>query len=267
MRLFVGISLILLSILFEACNSTPAPTAPQSQQIPAVPLSVVGYGESLDSTYFKVWSDSSSEGFFADTIINGTQYSIILDNAGNETLYGPDGYAGFGQYGGSIVLFDSSLPSLPDTMIGGTAYSRQTTFSYQGGSYVLVDLETLVDTTTISVPFGTFTDCRVLQSLEAINGVLQSATVYWLAKGPSDIARQYNSGYGAYNVLMAYGMVNGQSWGVNPGLIGRKEGASAATNNQAADIRSLAPKILQSIIRFRSVSPASRHSQSASSSR
>ncbi len=209
-------SLIVLSVLLEACNAGPAPTAPAGLSIPksrAVPMSVAGYGESLDSTYFKMWSDSSWDEFYMDTTLNGIPYSIILTSAGNENLYGPNGYSGFGQYGGSIILFDSALASLPDTMVGGTPYTTQTTFSYQGGTYVLVDQETLVDSVTVSVPIGTFTNCRILESVGAINGVLQYATYFWLAKGPSDIIEEYNTVYGPYSIQMAYGEVNGQTLG------------------------------------------------------
>ncbi len=252
---------LCLSVLLEACNSTPAPTEPTAPTIPlgpAVPLSVVGYGVSLDSSYFKVWSDSSWDQFYGDTIINGTQYTITLDDAGNENLYGPDGYSGFGTYGADIVLFDSVLASLPDTMVGRTPYLMQTTFTYQGAHYVLMDQETLVDTTTVSLPFGTFTDCRVLQSIGTINGVLQYATDSWLAKGPSDIAREYITVYGAYRIQMAYGSVNGQSWGMNSRISPNSEPAAAVRS--VPGIQTLAPMILRGMIRSRTMTIPGRNS-------
>ncbi len=221
-------------------------------------LSLAGYGEALDSTYYKVWSDSSWETFYTDTTINGTAYAVLLNNSDNEYFYGPDGYSGFGQYGGSVVLFDSALASLPDSMLEGTPYTAQTTFSYQGTSYTLIDQETLLDTATVTVPFGTFTDCLVRQSVTAVNGVLQSVTLYWLAKGPSDIARQDYSGY---TILMAYGVVNGQGWGVSlsrkmpgvpridRGMIIAPQKTPAHSVQSVEDIHSLAPMILKGIVR------------------
>jgi hypothetical protein len=249
--------LLFLAVFFAACNSTPSPTAPATPNGPPVVFSIADYGESIDSTFFKVWSDSSWDEFYMDTTVNGTRYTILLDNYGNESIYGPGGYSGFGSYGGSIILFDSALAAVPDSLEEGTPYVSQTTFSYQGGQYVLTNYLTLVDTGTVSVPFGTFTDCRLLQSIDVINGVLQNAMVYGLAKGPSDILRQYNSAYGTYSILMAYGVVNGERWGVSgsgalkkalPPL--RKEGGTLPrrapqTAQGVKDIRSLAPIILK----------------------
>ncbi|HQT92752.1 MAG TPA: hypothetical protein PL001_12085, partial [Candidatus Kryptobacter bacterium] len=163
---------------------------------------------------------------------------------------------GFGVNGGYVVLFDSALASPPDTMLEGTTYVSQTTFTHQGSSYVLTDQETLLDTTTVTLPFGTFTDCRVIRSVGSINGSLQYVNVYWLAKGPSDIVRQ---DYTGYTIQMAYGVVNGQVWG----LTGRALPENAANRVPAAsrvvsptttsvavpDIRSLAPMILKGIVR------------------
>jgi len=257
MKFLSGLSLIVSTIMFYSCSTNPSPTAPPSQ-VNSVPLSLDGYGENLDSTYYKVWSDSSWEEFYADTTINGTVYAVIMDNTGFENIYGPNGYSGFGQYGGSVVMFDSALGSLPDTMIGGQTYSAQTTFYSQGASYLFTDQETILDTTTVATPFGTFTDCIVRQSLAALNGVVQSVTVYWLAKGPSDIARQY---YNGYTILMAYGVVNGQGWGTtlseeSPGALARQHSFAFGKQNSAglpgqsgSNKHSLAPMVLKGRVR------------------
>lgn len=260
MRSLAGISFVLMSIAFYSCSQTSTPTSPQVPQIPhpGLPLSLNGYGAGLDSNYYKVWSDSSWEEFYKDTTISGTNYAVILDNSGYENLYGSNGFSGFGQYGGAVVLFDSALASKPDTMLEGTTYTTQTTFSYQGTDYVLIDEETILDTTTVTVPFGTFTDCRVIQSVGSINGVLQYATVYWFAKGPADIERQDYTGYA---VTMAYGVVNGQGWGVPlsrelPGYATVYSGTSDAgrkpltiQKEPGTSIQSLAPMILKGILR------------------
>ncbi len=224
---------------------------------------MVGYGESLDSLFFKVWSDSSWDAVSGDTVIGGKSYTVLLNDAGNEGFYTASGYSGFGQYGGYAIIFDSALASLPDTLVGGTAYTLQTTFTYQGGSYTLIDQETLLDTASVSTPFGTFTGCRVVQSLTGISGVLQSATTYWLAQGPSDVERQYATTYGSYTVVLAYGIVNGRYWGVKaasrmPGDLLVPRGSTSPSSSTVPtplqtppSIQTLAPEILSSVHRFR----------------
>ncbi|MCL5266641.1 MAG: hypothetical protein M1469_00875 [Bacteroidetes bacterium] len=259
MKSTTAFSLISLTILLASCTQSTSPTAPSIPQgISGQPFSLAGYGINLDSTYYKVWSDSSWEEYYMDTTISGTKYTVLLDNTGYEYFYGPGGYAGFLPYGGSLIMFDSAMAALPDTMIGGQTYTFQTTFSYQGSSNVLTDLETLVDTTTVAVPFGTFTNCRVLQSTGAINGVTQSATTYWYAKGPSDIIRQ---DYTGYTIQMAYGVVNDLGWGVTlskemPGapiidgnLISGKQKTYTPTSQPVEGIQSIAPMILKGVLR------------------
>ncbi len=245
--------------------SQPPPTAPGSPSSPhsnsSPSFSFIGYGVALDSTYYKVWSDSSWEEFYMDTTINGTQYSVLLDNTGYEYFYGPSGYDGFLPYGGSLVMFDSTLASLPDTMMEGKTYIMKTTFSIQGVGYVLTDQAILLDTGSVTVSFGTFNDCLYLQSTSTLSGGGQSqtqTTQYWYAKGPSDIKRIYeNTGV---TIFMAYGVVNGMGWGTSiskelPGAIPLRESSAApaisltSTANSRPSIMSIAPKIMKGLMR------------------
>ncbi|HTX99074.1 MAG TPA: hypothetical protein VMG09_03550 [Bacteroidota bacterium] len=267
MRQLLSASLILLAVIALSCSQGSVPNGPPpATQTPvghAGPLSVVGYGETLDSSYYKVWSDNTWEEYSGDTMINGIVYTIIMDNSGYENFYSPAGYAGFGQYGSSPILFDSVLASVPDTMVVGTTYTAQTTFMYQGSSNVLIDQETLVDSGTVTVPFGTFTNCRVMSSVGAINGVLQYATVYWLAQGPSDIAREYSTAYGPYDIQMSYGEVNGIEWGVPSSALARRvPGAAGEAPNMIlrapngslrspGTMQSIAPGIIRGIMTSR----------------
>jgi hypothetical protein len=255
MSIRVIVCLLFCSAVFYSCSNTPAPTGPQIPH-PGLVLSLVGYGITLDSTYYKVWSDSSWQEFYSDTTIGGTRYSVILDDGANRYYYGPGGYAGFWLYGDTLTLFDSSLASLPDTVAEGTTYSAQTTFMYRGTSNVMTDQETVLDTASVVTPFGTFTNCRVIQSAVYIDGVLQYVTDYWLAKGPSDVVREYDTGY---TIVMAYGEVNGLGWGVNasgslPAAERRASSAARAfpsseSGHAAPDMSSLAPGIARGILR------------------
>ncbi len=267
MKSLIGICLLFSLSIFCACNQSTGPTTPQ--QLIHGTFTLDGYGEVLDSTYYKVWSDSSWESFYEDTTINGTRYSAFLDAYGDEYLYGPDGsYDGFWLYGWDLIIFNAPLPGVPDTMAGGVTYALTTTFSDQGVSYVLEDDETLLDTGSVTVPFGTFNNCLVLESVNTISSgsvfVAGSNTDYWLAKGPSDIQRWYIDIYTGeiiQQIQMAFGVVNGQSWGVIPPTKSLKRTAAIPYSNikrpssasrsgkSKLDLHSLGPIILKGIIR------------------
>lgn len=171
-----------------------------------------------------------------DTTIGGTTYAVLEDNTGYLYFYGPNGYDGFWPYGGNLIMFDSTLASLPDTMVEGKTYTIKTTFSAQGIGYVLTDQEVLEDTGSVTIPFGTFTDCLHLQSTTSVSGGGQTqsqTTQYWYAKGPSDIKRTYQST--GQTILMAYGFVNGRYWGATSAkeLPGLKPGNRAMSSENA----------------------------------
>ena len=258
------ICLLLSSIVFYACNQ-PGPTQP----VFSGTVSLDGYGETIDSSYYKVWSDSSWEQFNGDTTINGLAYTILLASDSSQYFYNASGnYAGFELpqiYGNNIIIFDSSLASLPDTMIGNLTYQQQTTFSFQGISYTLIDDETLVDSGTVVTSFGAFSNCPGIQSNQTIvagnSAVAASNVVYWLAKGPSVVEQDFYDFYGylAYSITMAYGVVNGQGWGVglskeqlsninnSSDKAGTGQSPVMASGKPMPDMHSLAPMILKGI--------------------
>ena len=265
MRTTLVLFVISAAVALSSCRQTP-PTAPGSPAPPShsqtpPSFSFTGYGEALDSTYYKVWSDSSWEEFYMDTTINGTGYRVLLDNTGYEYFYGPDGYDGIWPYGGSLIMFDSTLALLPDTMVEGKTYTMKTTFSTQGIGYVLTDQAILLDTGAVTVSFGTFGDCLHLQSTTTVSGGGQSqtqTTQYWYAKGPSDIKRIYEN-TGA-TIFMAYGVVNGVGWGTSvgkafPGIVPLNKSSSgpaispASTRNSRFSVMSMAPQIMKGLIR------------------
>ncbi|HUI29424.1 MAG TPA: hypothetical protein VLX91_04335 [Candidatus Acidoferrales bacterium] len=221
MKLLIIACSFCASVIVCSCirtgSGTTGPKIPQT-------IALDGYGEELDSTYYKVWSDSSWEEFYQDTTINGVTYTVLLDAYGEESLYDSAGYSGFilpqTIFGDTVIIFDAPLPSLPDTMVSGQTYVLKTTFSFQGVSFVLEDDESFQGATaSINLPFGTFTNCPDLVSTQSITGggetVAGGDLEYWLAKGPSDIQQNINlnNGY-TYTIEMVYGVVNGQGWGV-----------------------------------------------------
>ncbi|HKI47537.1 MAG TPA: hypothetical protein VKA08_19560 [Balneolales bacterium] len=258
MKSLTFICIIFCAVIIYSCNSNPVSNRP----IPAhgsQSISLKGYGAKLDSTYFKVWSDSSWESFDMDTTMSGTTYAVLIDNTGYEYFYGPKGYSGFWPYGGNLVMFDSVLADPPDSMTEGKTYTEQTTFTSQGINYVIKVEASPIDTATVTVPFGTFKNCIWIQSTTSISGAGQtntSSTQYWYAKGPSDIEKQYSTGI---NIMMAYGSVNGQVWGgasnkAAPEIMyKRKMTASHQSSNNSLhtlsgnDINSMAPMILKGV--------------------
>jgi len=265
MKRIIVVCIFLFSIILGACNQ-PGPTQPTF----SAKLSIAGYGETIDSSYYKVWSDSSWEKFYHDTTINGRTYTILLQSDSSEYLFDSSGnYSGFElpqTYGYNIIIFDSALVSLPDTLIGGTTYKLRTTFSFQGTQFVLIDDETLIDSGTVSTSFGTFTNSPVIQSNQAIaagrNIIGGGVVVNWLAKGPSVVEQDFYNyfyGYFMYSITMAYGVVNGQSWGIglskeqlaniskSPDKAMARRNSVASSEKSLSDMRSIAPMILKGI--------------------
>jgi len=259
--------ILSVSVWLCACNNQPVPTQPTF----SARIALNGYGEVIDSSYYKVWSDSSWEEFYGDTTMNGKTYTVLLQSDSSEYFYDLSGnYSGFELpqiYGYTIIMFDSALASLPDTMIGDLTYAAQTTFSFQGIRYALIDDETLVDSGTVATSFGLFTNCPGIQSNQVIESggvvVAGSNVVYWLAKGPSIVEQDFYDfyyGYLLYSIVMAYGVVNGQGWGVTlsrqyrsgaPSYTGRfiaPRRSIASVNRLTPDIHYIAPLILKGII-------------------
>ncbi len=258
MKQIAIIYIFLFSVIFCACNQPTGNNGPSFTG----KLVLDGYGETVDSTYHKVWSDSSWEEFYQDTTINGVTYITILDAYGTEYLYDSLGYSGLQLYGYDAFMFDAPLPSLPDTVVGGQTYALLTTFTYQGTKFNFIDDETLVDTSTITVPFGTFASCPGIQSNNAIvsggQAYFSSNTVYWLARGPSEIAQDLSDL--GYSIFMVYGVVNGKGWGVSfgkvnaggvppsVGLFAPSQRAATSSSRTILDMHSLAPIIARGII-------------------
>jgi hypothetical protein len=203
--------LLITSFLFICCDKEDSPVSGQTDN--QKKISVYAYGSSLDSAYYKVWSDSSWEKFGQIVILNSIVYVTVVNSDGDEGYYSASGYSGIKPYGQSLILFDTPLTSLPDTLVFGQKYTRETTFSYLGYSYSLKIEQTLEDTVSVSVSFGTFNPCLWLTSTSTTSVGGQSNVSngqIWLAIGPSDIQQALNTGI---TISMVYGNVNGRSWG------------------------------------------------------
>ncbi len=251
------ICLFFVSIVFYACGPHATEVGIPSK------ITLTGYGAAIDSSYYKVWNDSSWESFYQDTTINGKTYATILDAYGTEYFYDSSAYAGLQLSGYNAFIFDSSLAPPPDTMIVGKTYTMQTTFTYQGVAYVLTDQETAQGAFLVQVPIGTFNNCPTIVSNQTITASGQqpmpSDVEYWLAKGPSDI--QQNLIDLSYTKQMSYGFVNGQFWGSHSsqenidhvpsysGTLKSRRLSETASSGYILDMHSFAPVILKGIIR------------------
>lgn len=217
------------SLLLYSCKKNN----PVSPEAPPQTIIVSAYGEAFDSLYFKMWSDSSWSKFGGTIVINGTMYVIEVTNDGYESYYNELGYAGFKPAGDALILFDRPITNLPDTLTFGEAYTRQTTFSYQGYLFTFAYEQTLVDTVSVSVPFGAFNPCLHFTNKVTVAAGGQSEVQnveFWIARGPGSIKQTS----GSISVVMVRGIVNGQGWGmVYPGI--RRE----ETRELAATLRSV----------------------------
>lgn len=217
--------LVLIAMLTPFFLISCGGTTGTSNSLTGRTIVATDYGSTLESAYYKMWSDSTWEEFGRIVTVDSTTYATIVDDAGYEYYYSSQGYAGFCPSGGSLILFDEPIPSLPDTLVFGKTYTQQTTFTSQGTAYTMKIVQTLQDTGTVTVGFGTFYDCLSFKSQTTLSGGGSSnvtSSQYWLAKGPSELKRESSSGAVS---LMLYGYVNGQSWG--EGLPKRSPGRAA----------------------------------------
>lgn len=211
MKTFISVCLLVSSLFSFSCKKENSPV---STLTPQRIMALAGYGFVIDSSFDRVWSDSSWEKFNQIVTVNGTTYVTVITNDGYEYYYSVLGYAGFKPQGQSLILFDRPMPSLPDTMIFTQTFTSEASFSSQDYSYSLKVEQSLQDTVSVSVPFGTFDPCLWIKSKSTISAAGQSDVQNiqsWLAKGPSDIKQTLNSGV---TIMMVRGEVNGQWWGM-----------------------------------------------------
>ncbi len=209
MKSIIIFFIILVSLFNLSCKKSSSPSEPEE---PKSPVSLAEYGSSIDEYYYKVWSDSSCESFYRTTTINGVFYATIMDSYGNEFYYCADGYAGFKLYADSLILFDQPIPSLPDTIYYNQKYVQTATFTYQGNKFTMQDEQTLLDTSSVSVSFGTF-NCLWFDDKSTLSSGDQSQisnNQFWLAKGPAAIKEVLDS---EAPIFMIEGVVNGKGYG------------------------------------------------------
>ena len=172
------------------------------------------YQETLDTLYFKIWSDSSGMEYGGRKSFGADTFSVLLDNLGNEYYYGPGGYSGFTASGQSAILFDTPLGAWPDSLpINGT-FTQSTTFAYGGNTWTMSDYYRLLDTSAASAAFGVFDPCIHLQNISTASVAGQgnsSTSEFWMAKGPGQIVQADNLGN---SITMVRGQVNGRYWGI-----------------------------------------------------
>jgi len=212
MKRCVLVFLGFMTLIFYSCNnSEESPVTPT--QKPRIML-LEDYMTYIDSHYYKVWSDSSWEKFNQAIRIGNIDYVTVINNEGNEYYYSTIGYAGFKAYGEPLILFDTNLPTLPDTLLFNYTYTRETTFYYQGYNYTLIFNETLLDTVSAALPFGIFKPCLWFRAKSTISASGQTETEnseFWLANGPGTIKVEQDNGI---TIIMVRGVVNGESWGM-----------------------------------------------------
>lgn len=222
----VPLFLILVVSCSKSDNSINV-TSTFTTQVKTIPSQ--NYILHLDSTYYKMWSDSSWEKFNGIMTSNGKSYITVINNVGTEYYYTTLGYAGVKPSGDSLILFDKELTTLPDTLEIGKTYDLSTTFYYHGYNYTFNSEETLSDTVSVSVPFGVINSCLWLNIKTTISTGGQSQVSIsqsWLAPKIYAIKKTLNS---SQAVIMVKGVVNGIGWGMSfpkDELINKKIGST-----------------------------------------
>lgn len=210
MKLSMASSILAVLLIVNGCKKSESPVAPA----PVRTMHVAAYGFSIDSSYYKVWSDSSWEKFNQVTTVNNVVYATVLTSTGDEQYYSMAGYAGIKPSGQMLIIFDSPIGSLSDTLEFGRVYTQQATFSYQGFGFTLSVEQSLRDTVGVTVAFGHFNPCLWFDVKTTMSGAGQTQTQtqqVWIAAGPSSIKQMANSGV---ITEMVRGRVNGQGWGM-----------------------------------------------------
>ena len=204
---FYSLLIITLFLSLSCDKDNPVSTPPTRS------IAIYEYGSGIDSAYYKEWSDGSWERFNRILTINEKLYITIITSDSFEYYYGFDGYAGFKPKDEPIILFDSVMTTIPDTLIFGKTYTTGTTFWVDGFQYTITNEQSIQDTMSVTVPVGNFSSCLWLKIKSTISVADQSQTStgqVWLAKGPGDIKQVLNSGA---TIEMVGGVVNGISWG------------------------------------------------------
>jgi hypothetical protein len=204
-------SLVLLLTLASVslCCSKDRSTQPKPPQT----FDISGYYADIDTLYYKLWSDDFSEEWFGRKSIDGIEYLIVTNSSGYKYYYSASGYAGFQSPGSPLVLFDKPIPPLPQEVEFEAPITSTTTFSYGGNLFNMKISYTLIDTSSVSVVFGTFNPCPHFSQELVMSVSDQGETTYsefWLAKGPGSIQAR-DSDKTVINMIR--GFVNGQAWG------------------------------------------------------
>jgi len=211
MRAFFFFCFLAPSLFFSNCKKDNAPTS--SEPAPKI-ISTAGYGSYIDSLYYKMWSDSTWEKFGHVIVVNNLTYITTINNAGDEYYYGINGCSGFKPKGENLIIFDRPMYPLRDTIVFNDVYTRVTFFTYQGYRFTMQYYYTLLDTVSVSVPFGLFNPCLWFKGKSTLSAGSESesnSTEFWMVKGPSTIRETESDGF---TIEMVRGIVNGQGWGM-----------------------------------------------------
>jgi hypothetical protein len=101
-------------------------------------------------------------------------YATLINSDGTEYYYSASGFAGFQPAEESLILFDTPMTSMPDSIVFKQVYTNETTFTVDGVGYNLKYERSLTDTVTVSVSFGVFNSCLWFTSKSTLSASGQS---------------------------------------------------------------------------------------------
>ncbi len=210
--LIVSISLSIIAL--SACSKSN-PTAPPPPPPSKPKFNLLPYYESLDSGYFKVWSDSSWERYSGNVTLSGIAYLVTENSSGTKYYYSSGGYAGFTATNGDLIIFNHPVAPLPQYLVFDSTSHRSTTFYYAGYTVTFSYDNRLIDTTvSVSLPFGVFTPCISIAS----KGVISAGGSEQAVTSTGSLARNLGGvrsiSSDGFTIILVRGRVGGHDWGV-----------------------------------------------------
>jgi len=206
---WMSLLLLLSAFWFSSCKvNVDSPVTPEIPVVRKVYLPL--YGERNDSTYIKVFSDSSWIKYGGWRTVNGNSYLSIVDRNNYHNYYNVFGnFSGYDLTNHTPIIFQTPLPFLSDSLVIGQEYKRNTSFLYQGYTISLLYTDTVVDTVSITIPLGRFSNCLKFRTKTEVwySGNYQSATDSSVLAPHMGIIFLYSSG-----IYFVRGTVNGHTY-------------------------------------------------------
>jgi hypothetical protein len=229
---------LLIPLLFLlGCNksSNPVETTPEVSAVIKIALSP--YGESMDSLYYKYWSDGTWEKYNGLITANGKKFYTTISNTGSIYYYDETGYAGWkDKTSTSPIFYNYRSGYLPDTVSVGESYTIIKTFVYSGYTYTVKSVFTVNKPVDLQFTYIKFFNCIEIAGVSTVTAGSESQTsnsTSWEAAGPGTVKQMVNN---SYYIAVTDAYVNGKTWKISaPGSVSKTSEISFNKNSLLKD--------------------------------